>query len=399
MKKRIVAILLSVSMMFLISCESQPQYSTENTYVAGQDFQYQFYKAISTILGPLSIAETEDGYYFLSGNCFLYYADKETMEAVLLCSRPDCLHDQEPKEQQRLECNAYFPGTATLFFTDGSLYIPCEKKDYNVSDPSRAPKHLVKVSADGTSREPLFDLYSEKCLRFHRGMLYYLDSPDADKGGEGNMALFRRKLEKDSEPEQMARFRVTEGPELTLYGNNAYVQLNSAILWVDLETGEENTIVEENSVLIGFRQDKLVYKVINVKDNGDYDYHYYISELDGSNPSLLPQMDGREYLQVDDQYYYDIDVDFWSEKAKPVEERSVRVLKEDGTLVSEFKIGEEGGVLAMVSDKYVFTIKISDGCIWKMDYAEKSGIETGQMEWKAVVYENAVESDGVTYTG
>ena len=213
------------------------------------------------------------------------------------------------------------------------------------------------------------------------------------------MALFRRKLEKDSEPEQMARFRVTEGPELTLYGNNAYVQLNSAILWVDLETGEENTIVEENSVLIGFRQDKLVYKVINVKDNGDYDYHYYISELNGSNPSLLPQMDGREYLQVDDQYYYDIDVDFWSEKAKPVEERSVRVLKEDGTLVSEFKIGEEGGVLAMVSDKYVFTIKISDGCIWKMDYAEKSGIETGQMEWKAVVYENAVESDGVTYTG
>jgi len=397
-KRKAISLLLAGIFLLLTGCESQPQYSTENTYVAGQDFQYQFYKAIGTNLSPLPIAETEDSYYFLVGQGFLYYADKETMEAVLLCSRPDCLHDQEPKEQKRLECNAYFPNSGTVFCTDGFLYIPCDKSDYNVSDPSSASGQLLKVSTDGTSREPLFDLYSETCLRFHRGMLYYLDSPTGDESGEGNMALFRRALKKDSQPEQLAQFQTSNVPEITLYGNNAYIRLNSSLLHVDLETTEQTAIAQtssENScTLIGFRQNKLVYAL---RENGEA--HYYLSELDGENPIAVPAMDGRSFLQVDDQYFYDVDIDFMSAN-KPAEKCNVRVLQEDGTLVSEFPIGMDGALLAMASDKYVFKVAMSqEEKNWQFDYAEKSGIETGQMEWKTVVSHTPVESDGVTYTG
>lgn len=386
MKNRIFAMLFAGIFLLLTGCESQPQYSNENTYVAGQDFQYQFYKAIGTNMGPSSIAESEDGYYFITDSGFLYYASKDTMEAVVLCNRPDCLHNQETDEEKRQECNAYFSGSGTLFFTDGSLYIPYDKSGYNPSDASTASGQLAKVSADGTSRETIFDLYSEKCLRFHRGNLYYLDSPNEEEGGEGNMALFRRALKKDSKPEQLARFQTAEAPEITLYGNNAYVWLNTSILRVDLTNGKENTIVESSGdgwcMLIGFHQDKLVYKLA---DNGES--HYYLSQLDGSDAAVLSEMDRRNFLQADDQYFYDIDVDFWSPNAKPEEERSVRVLQEDGTLVSEFPIGEDGSLLSMAPDDYIFKVKMDEEDAWQVDCAKKSGIETGQIEWKTVLYE------------
>lgn len=399
MKKKSGICLLMVSVFLLLTgCQTQPQYSSENAYVAGQDFQYQFYKAAGINLTPLSITETEEGYYFLTQESFLYYADKESMEAVLLCSRPDCLHDQEPKEMKRRECNAYFPGSGTLFFSDGSLYIPCEKATDNISDPTRPRGQVYKVSADGTTRESLFDLYSETCFRFHRGMLYYLDSPPRDAEGTGNKALYRRALTKDSEPEMLTRFQVTQVPEITLYGDNVYVSLDNSFLQMNLTTKKETIIGKPSSdgysALIGFRQNKLVYKVL---DNDKI--QYYLSELDGSNPKVLSALEDCGFVQVDDQYFYDVDVDFWSENAKPAEKRSVRVLQEDGTLVSEFPIGEDGLLLAMAADPYIFTAKTNEDDNWQVCYAKKSDVETGQVQWKTVILEDAVQSDGVMYTG
>lgn len=398
MKKKSGICLLMVSVFLLLTgCQTQPQYSSENAYVAGQDFQYQFYKAAGINLAPLSITETEEGYYFLTQESFLYYADKESMEAVLLCSRPDCLHDQEPKEMKRRECNAYFPGSGTLFFSDGSLYIPCEKATDNISDPTRPRGQVYKVSADGTTRESLFDLYSETCFRFHRGMLYYLDSPPRDAEGTGNKALYRRALAKDSEPEMLTRFRATQVPEITLYGDNAYVSLDDSFLQMNLTTKKETIIgkpssSEGSSSLIGFRQNKLVYKVL---DNGKA--QYYLSELDGSNPKVLPALEDRGFVQVDDQYFYDVDIDFMLQDQKTTEECSVRVLQEDGTLVSEFPIGADGALLAMASDDYVFKVDMVEEN-WKLDYAKKDGVKSGKMDWKTVIYEDAVQSDGVMYT-
>jgi len=209
--------------------------------------------------------------------------------------------------------------------------------------------------------------------------------------------LYRRALTKDSEPEMLTRFQVTQVPEITLYGDNAYVSLDDSFLQMNLTTKKETIIgkpssSEGSSSLIGFRQNKLVYKVL---DNDKI--QYYLSELDGSNSKVLPALEDCAFIQVDDQYFYDVDIDFMLQDQKTTEECSVRVLQEDGTLVSEFPIGADGALLAMASDDYVFKVDMVEEN-WKLDYAKKDGVKSGKMDWKTVIYEDAVQSDGVMYT-
>jgi len=98
-----------------------PSYRDGDDYIWGQDFQFSF-----AIQGNRrSLAESESGYYLLSGE-YLYYADKETMRPVILCGRPNCRHNEETSEDTGPLCHAFVhTGMASAYITffDGALYV------------------------------------------------------------------------------------------------------------------------------------------------------------------------------------------------------------------------------------------------------------------------------------
>lgn len=121
-----------------------------------------------------NIKKVEKGYYYFYGER-LYYLNQETMEAMLVCTTPDCKHNDK-------YCNAYFGLYGDNYeysFLDIGLEVT-DKYIYviGIEELDVTNFYLYRVSRDGTKREKLFYLYStEKNYSFydyimHRESLY-----------------------------------------------------------------------------------------------------------------------------------------------------------------------------------------------------------------------------------
>lgn len=64
-----------------------------DTYVEGSDYQYMQW--VNGMFFP-KVQQTEDGCYFLYEG-YLYYLDEQTDTILPLCSKADCLHEQEQR--------------------------------------------------------------------------------------------------------------------------------------------------------------------------------------------------------------------------------------------------------------------------------------------------------------
>lgn len=109
----------------------------------------------------LFVTEAEHGYYFLVDD-YIYYMDFDMEAPVFLCSKPNCMHDNE-------ECNAYLSQERLnqVIYYEGALYA------FEYMGGLR--EELVKISADGETRETLFEVYDRdgNDMLIHRGKLYY----------------------------------------------------------------------------------------------------------------------------------------------------------------------------------------------------------------------------------
>lgn len=66
------------------------------------------------------------GYYYLTKDGFLYFADRKSGTSIRLCSDVACLHEDEPDPMVREECEAFIGGTSLtpmLFYDDHLYYI------------------------------------------------------------------------------------------------------------------------------------------------------------------------------------------------------------------------------------------------------------------------------------
>ena len=115
--------------------EASPEYKFET------DCQYYNYFA-----GAYYLAEGEDGYYY-EENGFLRFIDKNSMESVVLCNKPECLHDQMNTNivEELSNCNAYVGAIydRCLHYYKGNLYALV--KNYGSSQSSFA-RSLVCIS-------------------------------------------------------------------------------------------------------------------------------------------------------------------------------------------------------------------------------------------------------------
>ena len=114
--------------------------------------------------------ETDRCYYVLRDE-YIYYSAKETPDFHILCSRPDCNHNDE-------NCNAY--GDMALGWFDGKLYCVSV---LSVPLEDRMRLGLVRMDEDGRNHErlaylditvsPSGQVGGYYFFGFHKGYLYF----------------------------------------------------------------------------------------------------------------------------------------------------------------------------------------------------------------------------------
>lgn len=246
--KKVIYPLLICAVFLLSSCAGRYD-SLPEDYHAETDYPYTFYTGVG---GPC-VAPAENGYYFLSEG-YLYYMDQAQMEPVLLCSRPDCKHEQEAVPEQ---CNAYFdnPMLPYVQFYEGQLYVMQRLWNENSTSLLDSEQFLMRVSPDGTNREIAarveFTKENEQSSAFfamHRGYLYtaygdtygfHLKRASLSEGGEIYEELF-----------SAADFGDFFYP--LIYGKHLYL-----VYWTISESGERHDHVYDFDLTNGSHQEIL----------------------------------------------------------------------------------------------------------------------------------------------
>ena len=172
MKRKLLAALLAALLtLSLAACDKgsgNGKVNIPTTQTGSDDFQKNMHQAISLLGNLPSFAETDTGYYFSYGN--LYYIDKETMTATIVCGKPDCDHTDDNTCNARIQANYLLNvGDKVNFLTSNYIYAD--------------GKHLVvSVNPDATERETVQELKYENNLSssasnraiYHRGYIYYI---------------------------------------------------------------------------------------------------------------------------------------------------------------------------------------------------------------------------------
>ena len=252
----------------------------ENTYIDGQDYQFQFYNnpAFS------KINQAENGYYFISNNYF-YYIDGKTMKTTPLCSKPNCLHDKEDDADEKQNCNAY----ADTSIPDAYQQLVCYGNNiyyirkYTDEDDEQTYSEIVRVSSDGSSRETLFR-FDNSNPRIppvtHRGYLYYPISTYTvtDKKDEnGNTILdydtkiYRFDLSKNKpDPEVLIENDEfgSDGNiiinEVNAYGNYLIISYSDFSEYIDSQ-GNRHSIGNSEQIISVNIQDKKIVRLSDVE--------------------------------------------------------------------------------------------------------------------------------------
>ena len=276
-------------------------YTTENQYYLRTD-------------GQAMIAEGDDAYYFCNGifSGFIYYMDKTTLEYAPLCSKPNCLHDQEPDFIKQEECDAYVPSPRSLMWYDGALYIMHKNvSEYEID----VPYVIDKYSPTGTYLGRAADLPNwVQCCAQHRGVFYY---GCYDGVGTAKLYSYDLKTGKTEEmrefPQEGARIYQIFAYEDYLYIRCAYTDSDGSypidtenLFIIDINTGEE-TKLELTEGAIGVNgdvfvyQEQLLFAETRYTDEGDFDIDFitdlYLADLDGQNAHKMGKMRSRSTIQ------------------------------------------------------------------------------------------------------
>lgn len=304
LKKRTACFLL---LLFALHGCASSGLENQKSVIFNQDDQYWFVKPTSS---SISMAKSEEGYYFFSGpqNHYLYYMDKDTLKPAIVCNKPDCLHADEPHPEKIPECNAFFlSNNSNLIYSNSSLYVfGSEAGDYD-------HMNIYRISLDGTQHQKVYTfLEYPSYITIHRGYLYYVTN---DNGTVADR--------EDSTTSCVQLFRITLGnlkkaPELLyelngIYANiaeikgyqasvfflsNAYQDsslksVTATLQKFELSNGEVNTICS-NAGHYSICGSKIVYYWI--------DGNVYSCNMDGSGKKMLDHVRG--YTMSDEKLIY-----------------------------------------------------------------------------------------------
>ena len=275
----------------------------------------------------VTFAPSDTGYYFQAGS-MLYYMDAASMEPVPVCAKPNCLHDAEPDDEKREQCNAYFEsGTwAHTSWYDGNLYILNNVRAQKADSqwPTRVWQ-VECVSPDGSRRRTVWQVGEHvmiEAMLIHRGVLY-LARGAYDEKGNINSGIWALSL-KDAGAKPECILETTNAlSKNTVTGLNAYGDClyftrpetpdsERVLCILNTKTRELTTVpspaegyVPVYAAFFGGKVLLMCRKEVPTGDTGSVDSYpqlLYRCDPDGSRPELVRE--GLGQYSGDDKYIY-----------------------------------------------------------------------------------------------
>lgn len=332
---------------------------------------------------------TPEGYYAVTGG-FLYYISADLQESTVVCSKPNCIHNELNVENMYdyTACDAYFWDARQIDYYNGSLYV---------SENNGMGTDIYKVSLDGTEKtlyyqsqpdcmlsiyngyaylaekvyltdgvvnrltgfpvedpdkaEVLFetDEYQNSTInrmRFYDGYCYFLLFDPAETGKKGDSAYFRADL-KSGDTEQM------------------YDQLDGGLEWNDY-----GLLIESKDYITFDPTAQWTSKYYHIQpDTGEE------TELTENDFSAIGTNDG--FANMDDKYIYFRTMASNGEEMLP-EERMVKVYDYEGNQQAQIPVSNLGATIWVLpgTDEYLFiqTLNVQDGS-YELWYADKFQFE------------------------
>lgn len=360
-----------------------------------------------------AIAKCETGYYTLVGKK-IYYIEKETMQATLLCNKPNCMHNDDT-------CNAQIGAVDSICYSDGYIYYVSDAED----EHEFTGAYLTQISADGSQRKNI--LYMEikpTDWIIHRGYFYYSVQKytvDENTGLENvNYAdcyIYSYPIDESSADSKEIYFaeeiqKDAQISELMAYGDNLYFQIygmqrdnKAEEIRKSLKINLEDFYVSEMISPTGYSLNQPMYLdemlIFSTGESENGKYVYYKTDFDGNNPEKFFETyegesivcDGK-YLYVDNYYTLAMPQLFPEEDPVNREERYITVYDSKLNKIDEFSLGDDSAktwYLFPVDDEmFIFSGKNDNGDV--IFYYDKSEFGTlkGSLWEKTFCYREEV---------
>ena len=317
--KKVIFTGIFVLAIFLTACVTSDKKSlSPDNYEAGNDMQY-FQTSEGAKGSP--IQETEWGCYILRDE-FVYAFNCEANKIRPLCSKANCLHDQELEPEKKGECNAYvgeIESSKCLMLYDNTLYAFC-----NMHQQEGIEARLFRFAADGSSRDILFQMPDATIdiPLIHRGKLFFhcvqFSESDGMISSEASiqcMDITKRKLNS----ELVFEYASDKGSDsgfgfMKAYGNYLYFDGS----YTDKDGVRQDPLyfysINEKTVTIlnharsrcAFLRGKIYYfPPYNEMESAVYREKIYCADLDGSNQEVfLSGIPQSYYISSDQNYLY-----------------------------------------------------------------------------------------------
>jgi hypothetical protein len=319
-----------------------------DSYVFGQDSQYGY----TDFATESTIAQAEGGYYFISGpnNGFLYFYDKSKKQAVAVCNKPDCLHDNEPDSVRIGKCNAYLcSGAYCLNYYQNQLYY----LDSGTRQKGGKYEHYMTlnvISADGTKRREIYDFKDEvRIMQIHRGYAYFSTTDSATVAGQEaetktTCKICRLQLDKPgAEPEVIDEIKeiYSNIGKILCYGNSVYFFTTyvtdmsmgteeGSIRRYDIQSGDISETTDVLTALFTVFNGKFVYSPGKGKGT-------YACGPDGGEPVRISDESG--ILSANGEYLF---IDNWAEAHFEGKERTLLVIDKNWKTIKTIPLAVEG---------------------------------------------------------
>lgn len=326
MTNKIIAVCLIVTALGLFSACGKENSATVSELSSSSmpDFQYMFKTAYT------STQKSNSGYYNIVSNT-LVYTNADTLKTTPLCNKSDCLHTSYFPD-----CNAKINDRANTF---DNLQIYQDKIYYlaeDLSDVSQVGTKLLKcISLDGSEKDTVLKLKDKFVVDwfiYDRYFYYQTNITINDDNSQTKSGNFYR-IDLSTKSEELFidfsnidNIFEAEGSMRNIYEGYMYVTLagyKNENAYDNLMNGKE--INEDDNVIkiarydlsngnctmidpydneyefVGFSDGKLVGTDANSDGKTK---KICISELDGTNPTTVTEIDNHNQVACDDNYIY-----------------------------------------------------------------------------------------------